>query len=306
MSETATTAFGARLQAAMAQHGPLCAGIDPHRSLVESWGLTYDYAGVERFALTCVEAFGGAVAAVKPQSAFFEVFGSRGVALLERVLDELRAAGTLSVLDVKRGDIGTTVDAYGEAFLGTHAPSPADAITLSPYLGYESLRPAIDLAVQTDRGVFVLALTSNPEGASVQRARDAAGRSVAAGVAQGAAGDNAAARSRGELGSVGLVVGATVGDAVRELGVDLPGSGAPLLAPGLGAQGATAADVRRVFAGALGQVLASSSRDVLSAGPDVASLRARARSVAASVAEVVGEDLADDEVAEGVLDTGGE
>ena len=167
--------FGTRLQAAMAHHGPLCAGIDPHRALVESWGLTYDLAGVERFTMTCVEAFGGAVAAVKPQSAFFEVFGAPGVAVLERALADLREAGTLTVLDVKRGDIGTTVDAYGEAFVGTHAPAPADAITLSPYLGYGSLRPALDLAAQTGRGVFVLALTSNPEGAQVQHARLADG-----------------------------------------------------------------------------------------------------------------------------------
>ena len=279
-------AFGTRLQAAMVHHGPLCAGIDPHRTLVESWGLTYDLAGVERFTMTCVEAFGGAVAAVKPQSAFFEVFGAPGVAVLERALADLREAGTLTVLDVKRGDIGTTVDAYGEAFVGKDAPAPADAITLSPYLGYGSLRPALDLAAQTGRGVFVLALTSNPEGAQVQHARLADGRSVAGAIADDAAADNADARSRGELGSVGLVVGATVGSAVRDLGVDLPAMAGPVLAPGLGAQGATADDVRAVFAGALPQVLASSSRDVLRAGPDVASLRARAREVAEQVAAI--------------------
>ena len=127
--------FGVRLQSAMAEHGPLCAGIDPHRALVQAWGLDYSLAGVERFALTCVEAFAGRVAAVKPQSAFFEVFGSPGVALLERVVGELRAAGTLVILDVKRGDIGTTMDAYAEAFLGKDAVDPPDAITVSPYLG---------------------------------------------------------------------------------------------------------------------------------------------------------------------------
>ncbi len=268
--------FGVRLAAAMRTHGPLCAGIDPHRSLVESWGLTYDLAGVERFALTCVEAFGGAVAAVKPQSAFFEVFGSRGVAVLERVVDELRAAGTLTILDAKRGDIGTTMDAYAEAFLGKDAPSPADALTVSPYLGYGALRPALDLALRTGRGVFVLALTSNPEGPSVQHAvRD--GRSVAATVVDGVSADNAAARARGELGSIGVVVGATVGPAVEDLGIDLPGSAAPILAPGLGAQGASGADLREVFGGALGQVLASSSRGILAAGPDARALRDVAR-----------------------------
>lgn len=281
-----TPPFGARLQAAMAEHGPLCVGIDPHRGLLESWGLAYDLAGLERFTLTCVEAFGGSVAAVKPQSAFFEAFGAKGVAVLERALTGLREAGTLTVLDAKRGDIGSTVAAYGEAFLGTDAPAPADAITLSPYLGYGSLRPALDIARDQGRGAFVLGLTSNPEGASVQHARLADGRSVAGSIADAAAQDNAAARDRGELGSVGLVVGATVGPAVADLDVDLPAMAGPILAPGLGAQGATAADVRTVFAGALPQVLASSSRDVLRAGPDVTALRARARSVAAEVAAI--------------------
>lgn len=292
MRDTAVTTgrvpFGARLQAAMAEHGPLCAGIDPHRGLLESWGLPYDLAGLERFTMTCVEAFAGTVAVVKPQSAFFEAFGAKGVAILERALIELRAAGTLTVLDAKRGDIGSTVEAYSAAFLGEDAPSPADAITLSPYLGYESLRPAVDLAQANGRGVFVLALTSNPEGASVQHARLADGRSVAGAIADAAAQDNAPARSRGQLGSVGLVVGATVGSAVADLGVDLPGMSGPILAPGLGAQGATAQDVRSVFAGALPQVLASSSRDVLRAGPDVASLRARAGEVATQVAAITG------------------
>jgi orotidine-5'-phosphate decarboxylase len=277
-----TATFGARLHRAMEQHGPLCAGIDPHRSLVESWGLTYDLSGLEQFALTCAEAFAGRVAAVKPQSAFFEVFGSRGIAVLERVLTELREAGTLTILDVKRGDIGTTMAAYGEAFLGRDAVAPVDAITVSPYLGYESLRPAIDLAAQTGRGLFVLALTSNPEGASVQHAvRD--GRTVAASIVEGATVDNALARERGELGSIGLVVGATVGYAVADLGLDLVTAATPILAPGLGAQGGSVADLASVFGPARGQVLASSSREILGAGPDSTRLADQALRVADSL-----------------------
>ncbi len=278
--------FGARLRAAMDTHGPLCVGIDPHRALVEQWGLTYDLAGIERFALTCVEAFAGSVAAVKPQSAFFEVFGSRGVGVLERALTDLHDAGTLTILDAKRGDIGSTMAAYAEAFLGKDAPAPADAVTVSPYLGYGALRPAIDLAQQTGRGVFVLGLTSNPEGASVQHAVRG-GQSVAAAMVEGAAQDNAEARERNELGSVGLVVGATIGTAVQDLGIDLAAANAPLLAPGIGAQGADAADVRRVFAGALGQVLPSSSRSVLSRGPQAAALRRAAQAEAALMSETV-------------------
>ena len=140
------SAFGQRLRAAMDRLGPFCAGLDPHRGLVESWGLGYDPAGLERFALTCVEAFAGHVAVVKPQSAFFEVFGSRGVAILERVLDGLPHGRHPVLLDVKRGDIGSTMAAYAEAYLGEEAPGRADALTVSPYLGYGSLRPALDLA----------------------------------------------------------------------------------------------------------------------------------------------------------------
>lgn len=281
------TPFGTRLREAMDTHGPLCAGIDPHAALLRSWGLPDDVDGLDRFARVCVEAFAGSVACVKPQSAFFERFGSAGVAVLERTLADLREAGTLTILDVKRGDIGSTMGGYAQAYLGEPSPLRADALTVSPYLGYGSLRPALDLAAEQGRGVFVLALTSNPEGASVQHARGASGTSVAGSVVEGVAADNAAAAAEGRLGSVGMVVGATIGSAVTDLGLDLAAANAPLLAPGVGAQGATADDLRTVFGAALPDVLASSSRDVLSAGPDVAALRERARTVAADVRAMV-------------------
>jgi orotidine-5'-phosphate decarboxylase len=270
----------------MDEHGPFCPGIDPHAALLDAWGLPDTVDGLERFAMTCVEAFGGAVACVKPQSAFFERFGSRGVAVLERTLEGLREAGTLSLLDAKRGDIGTTMGGYAQAFLSDGSPLRADAVTVSPFLGYGSLRPALDLAAATGRGVFVLALTSNPEGPSVQHAA-LDGRTVAASVVDGAAADNAAARASGGLGSVGLVVGATIGSAARDLGLDLAGSAAPLLAPGLGAQGGTPEGLREAFGDALPQVLGNSSREVLGAGPDAGSLRAAARRSADELATVV-------------------
>ena len=278
-----TPGFGARLRAAMLRHGPLCAGLDPHRALMEQWGLRYDVAGLERFAMTCVEAYAGRVAAVKPQSAFFEVFGSPGIAVLERVLRDLRDTGTLTILDAKRGDIGSTMTAYAEAYLGPHAVAPADALTVSPYLGYESLRPAIDLAARTGRGLFVLALTSNPEGAGVQHAVRG-GRSVAASIVEGARKDNAGAAARDELGPVGLVIGATVGDAVERLGLDLVAAATPVLAPGFGAQGGTVDALAATFGPALGQVLASSSREILAAGPDPSRLAAQTRRVVDALA----------------------
>ncbi len=278
-STGSTESFGARLRLAMAELGPLCAGIDPHPGLLAHWGLDESVEGLEKFAMTCVEAFAGTVAVVKPQSAFFERFGSSGVAVLERTLAGLRDAGTLSLLDVKRGDIGSTMTAYAGAYLSQDSPLRADAITVSPFLGFDSLRPAVDLAHETGRGVFVLALTSNPEGAQVQHAtRD--GRSVAGGIVDGVTSANAPDADRGVLGSVGMVVGATVGGAVRKLGLDLAAANAPLLAPGVGAQGATAGDLATVFGGALGNVLASSSREILGAGPDGAALQAAARQMA--------------------------
>ena len=271
--------FGTRLRRAMDERGPLCAGIDPHPGLLTHWGLNETVHGLETFAMTCVEAFAGTVAVVKPQSAFFERFGSAGVAVLERTLAGLREADTLSLLDVKRGDIGSTMAAYAQAYLSPDSPLRADAITVSPFLGFESLRPALDLAHENRSGLFVLALTSNPEGAQVQHAlRD--GRTVAGSIVDGVTVQNAADSAEGLLGSVGMVIGATVGDAVQKLGLDLRSANAPLLAPGIGAQGATADDLRSVFGAALGNVLASSSREILGAGPDAAVLKATARDTA--------------------------
>ena len=274
-----TDSFGARLRIAMDEHGPLCAGIDPHPGLLALWGLDETVQGLETFAMTCVEAFAGTVAIVKPQSAFFERFGSAGVAVLERTLAALRETGSLSLLDVKRGDIGSTMTAYAQAYLSHDSPLRVDAITVSPFLGFESLRPALDLAHDNGRGLFVLALTSNPEGAQVQHAV-MNGRSVAGRIVDGVTLQNAAASGAGVLGSIGMVIGATVGDAVHRLGLDLASANAPLLAPGVGAQGATADDLRIVFGPALRNVLASSSREILRAGPDGAALTSAARHTA--------------------------
>jgi orotidine-5'-phosphate decarboxylase len=277
MSQPNTTSYGARLHAAMRARGPLCVGIDPHPALLTAWGLPDDPSGLERFALTCAEALAGDVAVLKPQSAFFERHGSAGIAVLERLLAAIHAGGALSLLDVKRGDIGSTMTAYAQAYLDPSSALAADAITVSPFLGYGSLRPVIDLALAGGRGVFVLALTSNPEGAQVQHAVANSGDSVAFSVAQGAQRDNAGAVP---LGSVGLVVGATVGSAVDDLGIDLAAVNGPLLAPGFGAQGGSAADLRRVFGAAGAAVLPSSSREILAAGPAPAALRTAAQRAA--------------------------
>jgi orotidine-5'-phosphate decarboxylase len=259
--------FGTRLRAATDAKGPLCVGIDPHAALLARWGLSDDVAGLERFSFTVVEALADRVAVFKPQSAFFERFGSRGIAILESIIRQSREAGVLVLLDVKRGDIGSTMAAYASAYLDPDSSLCADAITVSPFLGVGSLRPAFDMAAEHGGGVFVLALTSNPEGPEVQHARTAAGRTVAQSVI-----DEISQLNRGAepLGSFGLVVGATVG----VTGHDLSGVGGPMLAPGLGAQGGTPDDLRRVFSGNVSAVLPSYSREVLKHGPDTAALRA--------------------------------
>lgn len=275
MTHTTTSAspgFGDRLYAAMREHGPVCVGIDPHASLLSSWGLTDDAHGVREFSLRVIDALGGRVAAFKPQSAFFERHGSRGVAVLEEVIAACREVGSLSIVDAKRGDIGSTMDGYAQAYLSDSSRLAGDAVTLSPYLGVGSLAPALELAQRTGRGVFVLALTSNPEGASVQHARRASGASVAGDVVSQLAEFNARC-DKLHLGPAGIVVGATVGDAIERLGLDLPALRGAFLAPGVGAQGAGAAQVRQVFAGVEDAVLASSSRAILSAGPSMSALR---------------------------------
>lgn len=260
--------FGARVTTAVSVRGPLCVGIDPHPGLLEAWGLPVSADGLERFALTCVEALAGEIAVLKPQSAFFEAFGSRGVAVLERVIASARSAGALVIVDAKRGDIGSTMAAYARAYLGEGSPLAGDAMTISPYLGFGSLLPALELAEETGRGVFVLTLTSNPEGATVQRAV-ADDRTVAQAIV-----DEAGARNTGAspLGPVGLVIGATV----STLDVDLSKLNATILAPGFGAQGATVADLHRVFGDDLRHVLPTTSRDVLQHGPDPEHLRTAA------------------------------
>jgi orotidine-5'-phosphate decarboxylase len=273
--------FGARLCAAKADRGPLCVGVDPHPALLARWGLPDDVSGLERFSQTVVDALADRVAVVKPQSAFYERYGSRGLAVLESIIRQFRHAGALVLLDVKRGDIGSTVAAYASAYLDPSSPMYVDAITASPYLGVGSLAPMFDTAAAYGGGVFVLALTSNPEGAGVQSARTADGRTVAQTVIDEISQLNAGTEPSG---SFGLVIGATLGGT----GHDLSRVGGPLLAPGLGAQGARAADLRTVFGDSLSAVLPSYSRQVLGAGPDVAALRAAADGVLAECRAVLG------------------
>lgn len=273
--------FGERLRRAMEARGPLCVGIDPHPSLLAAWGLPDDVDGLNEFGRTVVEALADRVAAVKPQSAFYERFGGRGVTVLESTIRHLRNAGTLVILDVKRGDIGSTAAAYADAYLDQGAPMAVDAITASPYLGFGSLRPMISRAVDHGAGLYVLALTSNPEGAAVQRAAAIDGRIVAQMVVDEISQVNEGVRP---VGDVGAVIGATVG----ETGLNLTKLNGSILVPGLGAQGGRPEDLRALFGDAAGWVLPTYSREVLGAGPSVPGLRAAAERARDACARALG------------------
>lgn len=258
LGHPARLTFMQRLQNALITRGNVCVGIDPHPALLEDWGLADDVDGVREFALSVVEEIGEYAAAVKPQAAFFERHGSAGVAVLEEVIAAASAAGALVIVDAKRGDIGSTMAAYADAYLADDSPLAGDAVTLSPFLGFGSLTPAFDTAARTGRGVFVLALTSNPEGPQVQHATNQ-GTSVAASIVAQA---DALNRAQG-LNHVGLVIGATVGDGVRVTGVNIDDFTGPILVPGVGAQGAGRAEIDAVFGANAPRVLINVSRAIL-------------------------------------------
>lgn len=259
------TGFGTRLAAAKLARGPLCLGIDPHPELLRAWDLPTTADGLAAFCDICIEAYAG-FAIVKPQVAFFEAYGAAGFAVLERTIGALRSEGVLVLADAKRGDIGTTMAAYAQAWAGD-SPLAADAVTASPYLGFGSLRPLLEAAAAHDRGVFVLAATSNPEGGTVQRATFD-GRTVAQLIVDQAAVVNRSATVP-EPGYVGVVLGATVFEAP-----DVSELGGPVLVPGLGAQGGRPEALAGLGGAAPGQLLPAVAREVLRAGPSVADLRA--------------------------------
>ena len=249
--------FAERVAAAVKTYGPLCVGIDPSAALLGAWELADSVTGLRSFSGRCVELLAGVVPVVKPQVAFFERQGAAGIAALETLIAEATSAGLLVIADAKRGDIDTTAAAYADAWFD--GPLAADALTASPYLGVGALAPMFDAASRTGRGVLVVVASSNPDGRTIQRAVTAGGATVEDALLRAVAEEN-----RRTGGAVGAVVGAT-----REpSGVPLSSLGAVLLAPGVGAQGATAKDVGTLFAGcAPGTVLPSASRSVLGAGP---------------------------------------
>lgn len=265
---SAVESFGDRLAAVFDARGQLCVGIDPHSYLLEQWGLPDTADGLRDFGLMVVDATVGRAGIVKPQVAFFERHGSAGYAALEAVLAAARAAGLLIIADVKRGDLGTSVEAYGQAWLTPGGPLEVDAMTISAFQGVGSIESPVRLAYEAGKGLFVLAATSNPESRGIQTAKDDVGRSVAAGIVNDVVRLNVE-RASGTHGSVGLVLGATVdfGDYGIELAALAGPPSTPVLAPGFGHQGARYSDLASLYGPAAPFAVVSASRSILQAGP---------------------------------------
>lgn len=275
--------FGARLTAAMQRHGRLCVGLDPHPGMLASWGLNDDASGLREFGRRVIAAAAGRAGVIKPQVAFFERYGTAGMRALAEIQHEAREAGLLVIADAKRGDIGSTMAAYAEAWLNPESEFAADALTVTPFLGFGSLAPAVEAAGRYGAGLFVLALTSNPEGQQVQlaaREEITVAEQIVRAVAQA---DTGRAAGQDGLTDIGLVVGATTASLAAEHGIDLTAGPVPILAPGYGAQGATAQSLREGFGPAYSQVLVNASRSILAAGPDP---RALAEAVERTAAEL--------------------
>ncbi len=261
--------FGSKLANSFAKYGQLCVGIDPHSALLSQWGLEDDVNGLEKFANAVLDSVVSRVGIIKPQVSFFERHGSKGFAVLERLAARAAETDLLVIMDAKRGDIGTTMDAYFDAWLGKNAPFICDALTVSPYLGFGSLKDTLSGSVERGKGVFVLAATSNPEGASVQRAT-IGGTTLANSIWESLAEINAVTASgNARFGSFGAVLGATLNLQSFGLGQVMagqPNAATPILAPGFGAQGAELSASKQLFGEAASQVIHSVSRSVLQAG----------------------------------------
>lgn len=262
--------FSSRLRARVERYGPLCVGIDPSAPTLAQCGLPDSAQGAFDFSRRVLEAAGDAVAIVKPQSAYFERFGAAGVRALEELAALARERQVLVLLDAKRGDIDTTGEAYAQAYFSPASPLRVDAVTLHPYLGLGALEKALAFAARHDGGVFVVVRSSNPEGEALQTARLGDGRSVAQHLCEAITALNRRLGAQDGCGPIGAVVGATCTDA-GETAAALPLSW--LLAPGVGAQGATLDDVRARMPRARGRVLPGVSRAILAGGPSVKSMR---------------------------------
>ncbi len=258
--------FGDRATRAMTEKDSvLCVGLDPHFELLPDF-LKSKYQpdeAIEIFLTEIIDAVAPHCAIVKPNTAFFEIWGADGWLALERISEYAQSKGLLVIADAKRGDIGSTATKYAEAFLG--ANKPYDALTINPYLGQDGILPFVEVAEQNDKGIFVLVRTSNPSASEFQDLpvgdcllHEEVARSIA----------RIGESSIGESGfsAVGAVVGATEPEEIRILRSEMPTQ--LLLIPGYGTQGGSAADVATGFYQNGQGAIVNSSRQIIFAGND--------------------------------------
>jgi orotidine-5'-phosphate decarboxylase len=241
----------------------LCVGLDPHPGTLIEWGGRDDVESLRGFCDVLIEALlESKVAVCKPQVALFERHGLAGLSVLAKVVAIARENNIAVIADVKRGDIGSSVRGYAEAWLLPGGDFESDAMTAVAYQGVGSLDPVMDIAREHDKAVFVLAATSNPEGWRIQAAAVSTDDTVAATVCEEV---ETIARTS-QAGVFGVVVGATVNH--REVGLHLERYGnLSILAPGFGAQGADLGQLGELFPGVSSRVIPAVSRSVYSAGP---------------------------------------
>ena len=254
--------FGERLLKVFASRGQLCVGLDPSSEQLHSWELPVSAAGAEQFCNYLLDSCHESIGILKPQISFFEQFGSLGFAALERVLVRASAEGFLVIADAKRGDIGSTMDGYARAWLAADSPFLSDALTVSPYLGPQSLSETAEFALQNSKGLFVLSVTSNAEAMDLQSSLVSSGQSVAGNITSFTNGFN-----QEPLGSIGVVIGA--GTNLKAMGIDTSDlSNTPILAPGFGAQGAKLSEARSLFGELAPSVIFTVSRSVAGKSPN--------------------------------------
>lgn len=233
--------YADRLTERIKKTSPVCVGLDPVLGKLPE-GVAKSVSGVKEFCCGIIDATKDFAAAVKPNLAFFETFRWQGMQVFFEVCDYAKKQGLIVIADGKRNDIGSTCEGYAEAYLG--ADAPIDALTVTPYLGSDGIKPFIDRCQKNDRGIYVLVKTSNPSSGEIQDL-PSGDESVHEHVAQLVESWAAQGLGKGNLSCVGAVVGATYPEELKYLRTLMPH--VPFLIPGYGAQGGTAEDCRHGF-----------------------------------------------------------
>jgi orotidine-5'-phosphate decarboxylase len=250
---------------------PFCLGIDPTEELIKDWGLNFDITGLKKMCEIIIEAAADNLALVKPQSAYFERFGPNGMAILQNLVEEFHKKETLVLLDAKKADIGSTTLSYAKAYLGKESPYNFDAITATAYMGFEALMPMLEYAKEQNCGVFIVVRSSNIDGSLIQQALITKNTAIANYLAQ-KINDFNHQISNQIIGPIGVVMGATLASEDIKTTISKLNN-CLILTPGIGHQGATFEDLKTNYQPVLKNLIPTSSRAVLSKGPNIANLR---------------------------------